>query len=342
MTKICLLPIFLLLTVVALANITIEINAGDFDRKETLISFPVPRELSSVDHFSLRNMDNRAKVGIQRKDSLLFFVLDQPLAAGQSRQYQLSSRKRSADYSAKALYRLPEVILSIDDQTVLHYHIQEKLAPGQPEYYKRSGFIHPLKTPGGKILTDDFPLGHAHQHALFFACRNTTYKGENVDFWNQQDKTGTVGHQKLIDHFSGEVLTGFQSRLEHLSLKQGVVLEETWAVSATKAGPYFIVDLQSIQENTSKDTLFIHQYLYGGLGLRGSKHWNRDDSLNYTGEMNILTSESKTRVEANHTKPQWIKMGSRPVCWLWDIQAIFVRHKASGCTLKCPIFVLPP
>ena len=61
------------------------------------------------------------------------------------------------------------LLVTKNNKPILNYQIAEQLPVGISEHYKRGGFIHPLYSPNGKILTDDFPEGHTHQHAVFFA-----------------------------------------------------------------------------------------------------------------------------------------------------------------------------
>lgn len=188
---------------------------------------------------------------------------------------------------------------------VLTYQIEEVCPDGAPAYYCRSGFIHPLYSPDGKVITDDFPVGHTHQHALFYAWVNNTYKGEFMDFWNQQKETGTIAFDTIDQVFAGPVAAGFTSKQDHLNLTHGKVLDETWKVITYQTSDYNILDLEVFQENTSSDTLYVNQYHYGGLGIRGSKYWNDADTINFKSAAQFLTSEGKTREDGNHTSPKW-------------------------------------
>ncbi|MDG2168422.1 MAG: PmoA family protein [Opitutales bacterium] len=54
------------------------------------------------------------------------------------------------------------------ENPVLSYQTNTVQPPeGMDKIYARSGFIHPLYSPSGKVLTDPFPIGHVHQHAVF-------------------------------------------------------------------------------------------------------------------------------------------------------------------------------
>lgn len=186
-------------------------------------------------------------------------------------------------------------------QTAMAYPPQ-----GLPEYYKRNGMIHPLFSPGGQVITDDFPTGHVHQHAIFNAWVNTQFKGEKVDFWNQQQGTGTVEHKEVIAVEEGQLKASFTVKQSHLSHVHGEVLEETWQIVSYPTEGFYIFDLYSEQLNTSQDTLHIVEYHYGGMGFRGSKEWNSVDTLHYTNEWKILTSEGHDKETANHTKAKWV------------------------------------
>lgn len=191
-----------------------------------------------------------------------------------------------------------------DDQPILIYHTLEKLPQGTPEHYQRSGFIHPVYSPNGKILTDDFPKGHTHQHGLFSALVNTTYNGEKIDFWNQHDKTGTVSHARLLDIEEGHDFGKFSVELDYVSFTHGVLMKEIWNVKAHDA-ELCIFDITSELKSVADDTVFINKYHYGGMAFRGSKVWNKVDSLHYQDEVKYLTSEGKGRDDGNHSEPLW-------------------------------------
>jgi len=190
---------------------------------------------------------------------------------------------------------------------VLFYHTVTVMPPGgSPEWYKRSGFIHPLYAPGGQILTDDFPVGHTHQHGMFNAWVNTTYKGEKVDFWNQHQGTGTVEHRSVDAILEGPVATEVSLRLNQVSLKYGNILDERWKLRIYPFSDYFLFDLIIEQTNIGSDTLFLNPYHYGGMALRGSREWNSKDKAHFIGKWNINTGTGVSGVAANHTRAGWI------------------------------------
>lgn len=197
-----------------------------------------------------------------------------------------------------------DLAISKANKLVFKYQVSKKLPHKAAKHYERSGFIHPFYSPKGKILTDGFPEGHTHQHGVFFAFVNTTYKGEKVDFWNQHQGTGTIAHTKVINYQSGSVYAHLVTEQAHISIKHDTLLKEIWDLKIYNTEP-FRVDLETTIHSVAADTLFINQYHYGGMAARGTKVWNKVDSLNFQNEPVFISSEEKDRVAANHSRPTW-------------------------------------
>ena len=74
------------------------------------------------------------------------------------------------------------LIVRIGDVEALRYHTAAVPAPqGMDPIYNRSGYIHPVRTPSGIVVTGDFAADHPHQHALFGAWTKTKFAGHAVD-----------------------------------------------------------------------------------------------------------------------------------------------------------------
>lgn len=87
----------------------------------------------------------------------------------------------------------------IENQLVFSYNHKTVEPPnGINEIYRRSGYIHPVYSPNGKIVTDDFSDDHAHQHGVFFAFVKAKSSKSVVDFWNQHSKKGNVEHSSIL------------------------------------------------------------------------------------------------------------------------------------------------
>ena len=111
----------------------------------------------------------------------------------------------------------------VDTGKTLDYKIGDKLlfsynyttvypASGVDSVYKRSGFIHPLKTLGGEVMTNCSPADHYHHFGLWYAWTKTTFEGNEIDFWNLHKKQGTVRFRNF-EHVSDN---GFVATLDHV------------------------------------------------------------------------------------------------------------------------------
>lgn len=191
---------------------------------------------------------------------------------------------------------------------LLSYRLTPWLPPEVKEkHYTRSGFVHPLYSPAGRVVTDGFPRGHTHQHGLFFAWVDTRFRGQPVDFWNQQKGSGTIVHHQLTDtitHPDGWV--GFRAEHDYLAILDKdttAVLRESWRLTARRDSLAHLIDLAIHQRALTEDTLFVRDYHYGGLAVRGAAAWNT--TTDDPGPARFLTSEGLARDSVNHSRPQW-------------------------------------
>jgi hypothetical protein len=199
------------------------------------------------------------------------------------------------------------------DQTVFDYRITSGMSADLPAHYERTGFFHPIYSPAGQVVTDDFPAGYAHQHGFFTAWTNTTFRDSFVDFWNTHKGLAFVQHEGITDIEQQEDHLSFKAHLAHHSMAHDkleranswTVLYETLTIHVHNRSAPFVWDVRSEQTNVTEDTLFLNKHLYGGLGIRGSKHWNAKDTTNFMGLADFLTSEGLARDSANHTRPEW-------------------------------------
>lgn len=269
------------------------------------VTLPAPSGQDSSTYFLIIEPKQEKKYIAQRwNDSTLLFLADRPdFSISDDLQIQ-TLNGQLLDHQVKIAKTSQSLEVTKDNKPVLSYQIAEKLPEGKTPYYKRGAFIHPLYSPNGKILSDDFPEGHMHQHGLFFAFVNTIFKGEKLDFWNQQQETGTIQFSKLINYKSGPVFGQFQTEQDHISLKHGVVLKERWVVTIYNTEPYRI-DIQTTLKNVSTDTLFIQDHRYGGMAFRATKAWNKEDPIHFQNASNFYTNEAKNRAAANHSRPLW-------------------------------------
>jgi hypothetical protein len=298
----------LLLLVLAQHSFSQEIIEVDAQEKIIPIKMRLNQPVKKRTNYVLKNLESGAVIPAQLVDSAhIVFIPELPGQAGPKRKYTLISSSKKNPNNVALETKANGILIKALGKPVLFYHTKEAIPPpDSPAYYKRSGFIHPLYSPSGLVLTDDFPAGHAHQHGIFMTWVNTTFKSSPVDFWNQHNKTGTVEHVSVIKKESGPVFGQLITKLRHKSHVHGAIIEEQWTITVYALKDYFIFDLASEQKNIASDTLHINKYHYGGLAFRGSKQWNSHDTANYKNKWTILTSEGHNDSTANHTHAGWV------------------------------------
>ena len=199
-----------------------------------------------------------------------------------------------------------ETTIYLEEKTVLSYVHSETLPPeGVDPIYKRSAYIHPPWSPGGEPLTRIQPDDHYHHYGIWNPWTRTHFGEYKVDFWNLKAGQGTVRFVEYIDKFEGKDRAGFVVKHDHIYyLEDGteeVAIEEIWEVTAStsKEGPY-LVDLTTILTTPLAGGITLEAYRYGGgLGFRATEKWGDDNS-------SVLTSEGKTRKDADGTGARWV------------------------------------
>ncbi|PQO30870.1 PmoA family protein [Blastopirellula marina] len=233
-----------------------------------------------------------------------FLKLAQPIAAGG--KWTLKAPHNPEPQADVVTVEQEEgaLVVRVEGKELLRYHLNLLPSPDSehPEY-GRSGFMHPVRTPLGTVVTDDFPPDHMHQHGVMFAWTDTNLAGRHVDFWNSFKKEGRVEHRRLLRTFSGSVVGGFDVQLAHVDLTSGQpidALTETWSVRAYASADPFLLEIESAQQAAGAEPLVIRKYHYGGMAVRGSRSWYHADDAGF------LTSEGKERIEGNHSRPRWV------------------------------------
>ncbi|MFO0909202.1 MAG: PmoA family protein [Isosphaeraceae bacterium] len=304
----------------------VEVQAGDHDRDGTPVFVELPEPVSTPLIVEDLTTGQRASAQLLpgSRQSLVWIVNGLP--ARTRRRYRvvpLVAVSAIDPLMMRVVERSGRLDLERKGAVALSYAISTLDPPaGLDPVYRRSGFIHPLKTPAGRVVTDDFPVDHAHQHGLFFAWVNTTFDGRKVDFWNQPAKQGRVRHVELVETAGGPVFTEFSARLRHEATPgdgQPIpALDETWTVRLYNIPGRHVIDFRSSQTCAGSRPLEINTYHYGGFGFRGTRAWFDDQVKGEappdparSGDSQFLTSEGKHRNDGNHTRPRWLDLSGR-------------------------------
>ena len=307
-----------------LAKIVVE--AGQYIRIDTPVSVTLEGIIAdpNQNRFMLMEVKGSERVSVASqiesgKPSKLWWILTGTTPAGSKREYELLPGGVTNDAVldtgvVKAVEDDKVLVLQKGDRKVLQYNHAIVPAPEDmgrvPEVrrplYDRSGFIHPLWSPDGLVLTAIHPPDHIHHMGIWMPWTHTLYEGRRIDFWNVGDGTGTVRFVKFLSETSGPVYGGFQAGQEHVARRtsegEKVILREVWDVRVYNVGGpekgYWLVDFKSIQRNVAEKPLIQEEYRYGGLGYRATREWKGENT-------SYLTSEGKTRENANGTRARW-------------------------------------
>jgi len=150
-----------------IARITVE--AGTHTRTDT----PVSVALEGMGQRTGGDLEMREVVGtakvvracqLEKSDPpRLWWVLAGTTPAGSTRTFELAAGPGKTLATVKVARTDKHLDILCKGAQVLRYHHAIVPPPaGKSKLYNRSGFIHPLKSPQGAVLTEIHPADHIH------------------------------------------------------------------------------------------------------------------------------------------------------------------------------------
>jgi hypothetical protein len=291
----------------------LAVSAGDYDRRDTLVQVSLP---NGWRHFTHLQAPGEPLAPLQvESDGQTWFIVPK-LAKGETKLFGLKvvGSPTALTNRVEVKRQNAELVLTIAGGGQVLAYRAAKLAPPRADIkpiFTRAAYLHPIFSPSGRRITDDYPANHLHHHGLWFAWPKTQFEGREPNFWEMGAGTGTVEAKEVAEPVSGPVWGGFLAYHQFVDLSAPtpkLALAETWEVRlynvGTGARPYYLFDVVSTQTCAGLSPLKILQYHYGGMGLRGNWLWNGKDKAFF------LTSEGETdRVKANQTRARWCYIG---------------------------------
>ena len=285
----------------------LEINSGDIARNESIVTFdPLPGMVGAM---ALKAEDGRTFPVYKTPAGKLAFIAP-PLEAGAKLTLKPDMAARFPDRVVTGKLEGSRMDFSCDGKAIASYQIEAKKSP-RPDLnprFLRGGYLHPLLTPSGKTVTDDYPVNHLHHHGVWMAWTKASVDGRETDFWNMGQGKGRVDFLKIDSSWSLPDNAGIIAHQKYTDLTSGSpvdVLDERWTVSVPRpAATYNIIDLEADQSTLDGKTLELPIYHYGGIGIRGLDAWNgKGDAATF------ITSENLTdRIKANGQPARWVRM----------------------------------
>lgn len=240
----------------------------------------------------------------------LWWILDGTTEPGKEREFFLfKDSPKSVLNSVTVSLTKDDIILKKGDSEILHYRKSVMYPPaGVDTAYKRSGFIHPMYSPNGNIMTRISPRDHYHHFGIWNPWTKVKIGDHETDFWNLNSKQGTVRFSGINSLINGPVYGGFSLKQDHIDFQgtkpEQLAINEVWDVRAWNTEPVagikaIIVDLTTFLSVAGNEPIVFVAYRYaGGIGFRATAEWNSKNST-------VLTSEGLTRKDADGSRARW-------------------------------------
>ncbi|MDR3251618.1 MAG: PmoA family protein [Tannerella sp.] len=291
-------------------EITLAVQAGDFDRQDCTVSAEIPSANDASD-WALSELTGAKKVKVPSQTvtagdkTVLYWILTGRTKAGEVRTFIAERVKRnpSPDAAMQVENTQKALVLKKDGKPVLQYnHAYAEPPAGVDAAYRRSGFIHPAWSPAGNVLTNIQPKDHYHHFGIWNPWTHVVYDGKLYDLWNIGDKQGTVRAGDIKGTEQGAVFSGYDAALDHVIFTpegEKVIMEELWKVKTWNIPDAFLWDFESHLHPSTSLPVLLEAYRYAGFGYRATPEWTKDNC-------EMMTSEGKTRQETDGTSARWI------------------------------------
>lgn len=237
----------------------------------------------------------------------LWWIVPGELASRSRRRYRVESGESPAGTHRLDVDRSPtKLVVRAGERRVLQYNAGHVEAPaGVDPKYGRSAHVHPVWTPSGAVVSDEFPPDHLHQSGVFLAYTKSSFEGRDPNFWDLAGGKGRVRFKRLLDVSVGPVFASLKVEHEHVDLTGGaekVALLEVWDLRVWNVGGpdagHWLWDVRTARRCATSSPLELPAYHYGGMALRGARGWTPANSR-------FVTSEGRGRADGNHSRPRW-------------------------------------
>ncbi len=316
-----------------------EAKSGDYERTNAAVcanitGLGIVEDATDIQLFEITQNESRPityQIEIGGQVDLLWWVLDGKTKPGAIRIYELRKTSKTSSFDKITIQDNNEAIhFKIADQNILGYHYGLTTMPaGVPDIYRRGGYIHPLWSPKGEVLTRIQPPDHYHHYGIWNPWTHTEYAGREIDFWNLNKGQGTVKVAKKPSVDQGYIFGKLRAFHQHIAkkteaqLEDKIAMNEDWEIRVWNVDPekkIWLVDFMSTLSCGDNEPLTIKKYRYQGFGFRANKNWNDQTAT-------LTTSEGKDKSTANGTRARWCDVKGPSANGTAGI--VFMNHKAN-------------
>jgi hypothetical protein len=297
-------------------NSLVEVRAGAHDRRDVPVVCVLDVPEADLDRVAIAEVDRpdvavTCQVDRDARPRLSWIVAGLTPAGG-VRRFRIERMRAPRAAAPNGVETRPVaggIEVTCGGRPVLRYNSAHADPPdGIDPRNGRSGFIEPVWTPAGRVVTDRFPADHPHQSGVFLALTKTEFEGRKLNFWDLVGGGGRVRFARLAATGGGPVRGGLTVEHEHVAGDGAAarpVLRETWTVTVWNIGGpaprAWVWDLESSLVCATASPLAVEQYHYGGLAIRGARAWGLDAGR-------FHTAAGLDRVAGNHSRPRWCDM----------------------------------
>ena len=293
----------------------LSVHAGAFERVNTpveasLEGVPLQQQSGALQLYEITggqetSVASQFEAGSSKR---LTWILKGETEPGTARNFELRVVDAGGDSSPGTAVNDDGERLRVErgDRPVLEYRYEPKGVPeGVDEIYSRGGYIHPLWSPEGAVLTRIQPPDHYHHYGIWNPWTHTEFQGREIDFWNLAKGQGTVRTDRIAERTEGDVFARFEAIHNHVdtgSSEEQVALKETWKVKSWNVDPdqeVWLVDFTSVLRPATENPFTIKEHRYQGFSLRATAKWNDETA-------SILTSRGHDKSDANGTRARWM------------------------------------
>jgi len=251
-------------------------------------------------------VNSQIEPGVTNK---FWFVMEGETPKNSTRNFLIKKEKKKGDSTNSNTFQLRKadgnITLYADQSPVFSYRYETMFPPtGVDPLFKRSGFIHPLWSPKGEMLSRVQPPDHYHHYGIWGPWTLTHIGDREVDFWNLKKGEGTVKFAGFLSEITGSVFSGLRVLQQHIDFgakgEDQIAMNEVLDVRVWNSSKgVWIIDYTTAINTPLNEGIMLDAYRYGGgIGYRATEKWTKENCT-------VLTSEGKTRREADGSTARW-------------------------------------